>query len=159
MSEGLGKNRNLNERLRILIADDHNALRDTIKDVIEEKLPKYLSLVTGKADLSIEVSSVSDGTHALEELKKAREESKSYGIILTDNNMPVMGGYELIKEYVEHSGDGTKFVMMTGDNLSEKEISYLKDLQIPVLYKPFEPDDILNIITTIYKQKNEGIEH
>lgn len=131
-------------------------LRDTVKEVIAEDLPNYLNFIMGKADLSIEIKAVSDGTYALGELEKARKEGNPYGIVLTDNKMPRMRGIKLIKEYEKHISE-TKFAMMTGDKLLDKERSYINDLRIPVLYKPFKPDDILNIITALYKtNENEA---
>lgn len=69
------------EKIKILIADDHQMLLDGIK-----------SLLKGEKNYEI-IGQANDGKTALEIMEKNLPH-----ILLTDINMPGMGGYELTKE-------------------------------------------------------------
>lgn len=66
-----------------------------------------------------------------------------YDIIITDNNMPVMSGTELIRKIKEIDTD-LPIILITGDRFIIPEFD-----DIRILYKPFNMNILKDLITYI----------
>jgi PAS domain S-box-containing protein len=122
------------EGLRILVVDDNESAREILQNMLQY--------------LKFDVSSVNSGAEAIEELKRAQQEQRPYGLTLIDWMMPSMDGVETIRRIRE---DGEllavpTFVMVTAysqDELLEQAVG----LNIAgVLIKPVSPSTLLDSI-------------
>ena len=86
-----------------------------------------------------EVVAVNDGQAGLDAVKRA---DVPYDLVVTNNNMPRMGGAELIVELRSGFPD---LPILHLDDLSQLHPGALP-YDIPTLYKPFSVDRLLEIV-------------
>jgi CheY-like chemotaxis protein len=120
----------------ILVVDDDTALRETLRDVLE--------------DSGYTVIESQDGLRALEYLRK----SPAPMIVLLDLMMPQLDGSALLGAV---AGDHRRlqrhrYILMTAgqQTLSLAFVNLLTNLSVPVIKKPFDLDHLLH---TIEKQQ------
>jgi DNA-binding response OmpR family regulator len=114
---------------KILIADDNECLRQVIST----------ALAAGHFD----VSAVADGEQAWEALSH-----EHYDLLITDNDMPCLGGIELI-ERVRAAGMNLP-VIITSGSLSVERVGNYLELQIAaVLPKPYGNAELLDVVRRI----------
>ncbi len=120
-------------RLKILIAEDHNANRKILRRILE---------MAGH-----QVAVVNDGEAALEILDRDR-----FDLVLMDINMPEMSGYEVTKLYrMEHLGEGRMpIIALTADATTETERQCREAGMDAVLTKPVEATQLLSAIDETY---------
>jgi len=87
-----------NEMIRILIADDHDIIRQGLKRIISFEDDMLIAL------------EAQNGHEALELLKQ-----KEVDIVILDCNMPIVNGIQVLKSIKEH-GDKIKVIMLTVEN-------------------------------------------
>ncbi len=118
---------------KILVVDDCNTTR--------RLLAKTLS------GIDLDVTTVSDGAQAL---SLAKEEK--FDLVVTDVNMPDMGGMELTAELRSLEGyEATPILMLTSDS-SQSEKQKGRDAGATGwLVKPFNPTNLRETITTLLK--------
>ncbi|NLT49670.1 MAG: sigma-54-dependent Fis family transcriptional regulator [Ignavibacteria bacterium] len=109
--------------LKILIADDEKAIRESIKIVLEEE---GYSTVTAP-----------DGKEALDILA-----SENIDVVISDIKMPVIDGIELLDKGSKISPD-TFFIIMTAYASVHTAIEALRNGAFDYLIKPVEFDDII----------------
>lgn len=126
--------------LRILVADDASFIRDMVKKQLREGLP------------GVEVVEATDGSRALAALKQ-----QSVDLILSDWEMPNMGGEELLqqlREQPEH--EEVPFVMVT----SRGDRAYVvKAAQAGVsdyLVKPFTGEELMRKVLRQLKKAGKS---
>jgi response regulator RpfG family c-di-GMP phosphodiesterase len=112
-----------NEGQSILVVDDDMLVRKVLK--------KYIS------NLGYYVDTAEDGRGALDMLR-----SFSYDLVLTDLQMPRLGGIELLKEMSVEYSDIPKIVL-TGHGTNDDIIAALKSGAYDFLYKPIDDFEIL----------------
>lgn len=122
-----------NQRLagkRILLAED-NALNILLAKTILEKY-------------EVIFDSANDGKEALELFNH-----KTYDIILTDVQMPEMGGVELAKEIRAHANEDKRTIPVLGitaNIMQEDRVVYLKSGMNELVIKPFLEQELLDKI-------------
>jgi len=84
-----------NNKIRLILADDHKVVRDGLKRMLEQQ--DNIELI-GEAENGQEVLDLLDGVDA--------------DVILSDLNMPVMDGLELTEEVVKNHSN-TKVIILT----------------------------------------------
>lgn len=92
-----------------------------------------------------DVVEAEDGLDALKKL-----EEKSVNMILTDLNMPNMGGIEMIREV--RSGSSHKFVpiiMLTTESQAEKKMEGKAAGATGWIVKPFKPEQLLAVVKKV----------
>lgn len=118
----------------ILIVDDDSGIRETLHSVLEDA--GYL------------VFEACDGLQALDYLRK----TPSPMIVLLDLMMPRLDGAGLLgtvagdtRRLVRH-----RYILMTAshETLSLAFVHLLSDLAVPVVRKPFDIDELLEIIAS-----------
>jgi two-component system, chemotaxis family, chemotaxis protein CheY len=110
---------------RIMIVDDSKTMRDIIKFTLSEEFKES------------EILLCDNGEEALKELEKIK-----YDLVITDLNMPIMGGDILIKKIREKKLFVPVIIMTT-----EKPNSSIN--HIAWIIKPFKPENLINIIKKI----------
>ena len=118
---------------RILLADDEEILRDTVRDVL-----------TG---YGCHVVTAADGAMAIDLLSRDK-----FDLVLSDINMPVKSGYEVFAA-AKHANAATPVILTTGFGYDPNHsiIRARREGLAAVLFKPFKVDQLLAEIRTALK--------
>ncbi|MCK4416550.1 MAG: sigma-54-dependent Fis family transcriptional regulator [Candidatus Latescibacteria bacterium] len=125
----------MSDRLRVLLVDDEVNMLEALGDVLRGK---------GHA-----VSTATGGLEALENLRG----NAPFDLIITDLKMPGMDGMKLL-ERVKEEYPWTMFVMLTGYGTIKNAIDATRKGAYNYILKPFNPDEILQIVDRILERKN-----
>ena len=120
---------------RILVADDHQAVRQVISDSL------------GSADFDVDTAA--DGEEAW-----LAVQHDHYDLLVTDNDMPRLTGLELIKR-IRAAGMSLPILMVSG-SISEACAHDCANLQIAVVPKPFALRSFLNTINNALRGSAEA---
>ena len=116
----------------VLVVDDDASIRETLHELL--------------ADAGYVVNEARDGLQALDHLRKAPEPV----IVLLDLMMPRMDGAAVLGAVAGDSGRLRRhaYIMMTAGHqtLSLAFAHLLSDLDVQVIYKPFDIDRLLDLI-------------
>lgn len=131
----------IKENTRILVVDDEQGYCEVLKTILTEK--------GGYA-----VETCNNGKEALEIL-----EQKSFDIVISDLKMPIMDGYELLKEIKSREYD-IEIIMLTAFGTIEKAVETMKAGAYTYITKGSDPEELLIEIRKIKdlraaKRKNE----
>ena len=109
--------------MKVLVVDDFSTMRKIIKNNL--KGMGFNNIVEAE-----------NGQKALEELKK-----ESIGLIISDWNMPVMSGIELLKAVRGDAGlKSIPFIMVTAEGQKDNVMEAAKAGVSNYVIKPFTPD-------------------
>ena len=111
---------------RVLVADDQEHVRAVMRRVLEE---------AGYA-----VTLVDDGRHAVAACHGAR-----FDLVILDAVMPQMGGREAY-ERIRAARPETRFLFSSGYGADALPASLLRDLGVPLVPKPFDPQTLLRAV-------------
>jgi len=120
--------------MRILIVDDSAMMRAMIKRVIK--------LTDVPVD---EIFEASNGAEALAVLQ-----SKDVQLLLTDINMPVMGGAEMLREIAKNDRwrQLSRVIISTDGSAARREEAADLDVRC-YLEKPFSPEVLRDVLTEV----------
>jgi CheY-like chemotaxis protein len=80
-------------------------------------------------------------------------EEKRFDVILSDFRMPSMGGEQLYREIAKRDERLLdRLVFVTGDTVSARTISFLRKHSVRFLSKPFDIQDLQDVIESIVQQ-------
>lgn len=145
--------------------DQNSKLSPNHNSLIEKTSLNFLShlhfmLVDDEKDILDFVSNILEGYGATVEtfkngqlaLANFQEHPEKYHLVISDIRMPVMNGLQLLKKIVNIKKD-IPFLFITGDmNVNfETEDSTLKKYVNGVLYKPFQENQIIELILKTLK--------
>jgi two-component system response regulator PilR (NtrC family) len=125
--------------VRILIADDEKAIRESLKMVLEEE------------GYSPDIAQ--DGTEALEKIK-----SGDFDIVISDIKMPSVDGIELMDQASKISPN-TFFIIMTAYASVKTAVDAMRAGAFDYLIKPIEFDDLLLRIKRLVDYKKISLEN
>lgn len=116
----------------ILVVDDYKTMLRIISNLLKQ--------------LGFEnVEEASDGTEALEKMKKT-----NYGLVISDWNMEPMTGYELLLKVRADDGlKRTPFIMVTAESKTENVIAAKKAGVNNYIVKPFNAATLKQKITAV----------
>ena len=115
---------------KILIVDDSAMIRITVRKTLES--------------VEFDVSDAKDGKEGLE---KAISAEKPFDLILTDLNMPIMNGLEMIEELRKtEEYSETPIVMLTTESGQDAMEVGQKHGVSSWLVKPFQPDELIESV-------------
>lgn len=117
------------ENRPILIVDDEKNIRMTLSQSLES--------------LAIETDTASNGEEALAKLKE-----KDFGLILLDIRMPGMDGMEVLRQ-VRGIRPDIRIIMITAYGTIESAVEAIKLGAVDFLQKPFDPDEIRALVSTV----------
>ncbi|MBI5599143.1 MAG: chemotaxis response regulator CheY [Deltaproteobacteria bacterium] len=110
----------LDQKMRILIVDDFSTMRRIIRNLLKE---------AGYSN----VDEADDGATALPKLK-----SEKFDFIISDWNMPLMSGLDLLKAVRADAGlKGIPFLMVTAEAVQENIIQAAQAGVSSYIVKPF----------------------
>ncbi len=124
----------MNKNTRILVADDEQAIRESLGTVLKEE--------------GYEVSLASNGKEAVELLTQ-----ESFDIIFCDIKMPKADGFFVLKKAIA-ANPSVSFIVITAFGDMDSAISALKYGAFDYIVKPLIFDDILIKIDHLLKYKN-----
>ena len=118
-------------RKKVLIVDDSVTVRNALENTLTEA--------------GYDVSQAHNGREALEKAGNSK-----FDLLITDLNMPVMDGMNLVQEF--RKIDGYRFVptiMLTTESNALKKIECFELGVSGWLNKPFHPDQVLRILKIV----------
>lgn len=122
------------ENLNVLVVDDSKLAQKNICNVIKQMGVNQSNITTA-----------TNGKEAIELL-----ESTEYDLVITDLNMPVMDGNELI-EYVRHQSSQPYVpVLMVTSESNQARLQQLQQAGVSAICdKPFEAENVKGLLSTI----------
>ena len=115
------------KKIHILLADDENEIATIVSSILK------------RAGHTVDLAA--DGSEALDLLK---ENPARYDLIITDSNMPVVSGIELI-EHLRKTEYPGKIILLSGYATElEDQYRYLRIDRI--MQKPFTFADLINVV-------------
>jgi len=125
---------------KILVVDDEKSMREFLEILF--------------AGEGYQVEAAENGRHALKKLQAGR-----YDLIITDMQMPEMGGLELLKN-IRDMYSGTEVIVMTAYASTESAVEAMKCGACDYITKPFKIDEVKIIVDKIFQTialKNENL--
>ncbi len=116
--------------MKILVIDDTGAQRFIIKRLLQQ-------------ECGIAASDIDDAENGEKALEKVA--GTQYGLIIVDWNMPVMDGFEFLKE-IRKNKVTTPVIMVTSENEESKKDSAVQAGANHFLTKPFTGSALLEIL-------------
>lgn len=124
------------ENLRILVVDDEDSIRK-----------RCIRLLSRQGYTVIGSSNSSSA------LKLLENERPGFDLLLVDIRMPGMDGIQLLKE-IKAQNQSIEVIIMTGYATVETAVKSMKYGAFDYLSKPFDKDELLNIIDKVVKIKS-----
>jgi two-component system response regulator AtoC len=112
----------------ILVVDDEPELRGLLVMLLESE--QFIVYEAG------------DGESCLEVL---RGHGEQIGLVITDLNLPRLGGFDLVAR-IRASKPGVRILVMTGFAVDEAREALLEAGADEILLKPFQPDHALEVV-------------
>jgi two-component system, NtrC family, response regulator HydG len=111
-------------KIRVLVVDDDNAMRYTLRGILE--------------DIGMEVDEAPHGVAALERMRH-----EGYHLLISDLRMPHMDGLELLRHM---TGPLPKFILITAHGSERHAVEAMKAGAYDYFHKPFEVDELVAVI-------------
>jgi DNA-binding response OmpR family regulator len=116
---------------KILVVDDATFIRDMVKKQLRDHIP------------GVEIFDAADGVRALAVLKNT-----PIDVVLSDWEMPIMSGEELLKQIRSRpSGARTPFIMITSRGDRDHVVKAVQAGVSDYITKPFTADELLRKVT------------
>ena len=122
--------------MRILLADDDSKIHLIVRMWLERK--------------GHELVSVSNGQEALAILEK-----ESFDILISDVNMPLLNGVELVKTVLAGGESPRLIIMMTSRCDSRELADELDSRRVHLFSKPFSPAALAELVERLSAEKVE----
>jgi PAS domain S-box-containing protein len=124
-------------RLRILMVDDEPAILGSIGRVLQRLGHEVRVAQTGADGLALALS-------------------ESFDVVISDLRMPGMSGRELHARLTEEGIlPGADFIVATGDSADPEAFAFLQATGLPVLLKPFEIRQLVELLARCRPQERE----
>jgi len=122
-----------NLKMKILVVDDFATMRRIIKNILKQ---------LGYTD----IDEADDGANALAKLK-----TEKFDLVVTDWNMPNVGGLELLKAIrASATLKDLPVLMVTAEALKENIVLAVKEGVSNYIVKPFTPDTLKDKLDRIF---------
>ena len=122
---------------RILLVDDHQLAREALKLLLESQ--GYV------------VEEAEDGESGLARI----EEGQPFDLVISDNQMPVMTGIEMVQRLAQQSYLSTHPLILYSGNLTPELEQQALDLGVSAVFsKPYNFSDLLDRINHVWEQPN-----
>lgn len=123
----------LPESIKVLLIED--------EAVVSSAIEKILGLLLGaKTKLTIQIAT---GADVFEHLKS----ENSFDVVLCDLNLKEISGQQIFAHLQKSNPQLiSRFAFITGDRGKQSSMQYLESTGRPFLFKPFEPEDLLDLV-------------
>ncbi|MBN2144423.1 MAG: sigma-54-dependent Fis family transcriptional regulator [Candidatus Aureabacteria bacterium] len=122
------------KNIHILVVDDEEIMRNFLSDMLRDE--------------GYEVQAVASGEEGINLLQKS-----DFDLVVTDLKMPGFSGIDVLKA-VKQQNSNTYVIMITGYASVETAVESMKLGAVDYITKPFEMDQIKNVIrVTLEKAK------
>lgn len=112
----------------VLVVDDDPCVLNTVRRILEND--------------GLAVFTASSGLACVEELEKGFR-----GLVLMDIVMPEMDGWDTIEAAVNKGlTDGILFCMLTGKEIPDPKMDYLKEYVVDYIIKPFHLAKLVSVV-------------
>ncbi|MBN1834616.1 MAG: response regulator, partial [Spirochaetales bacterium] len=125
----------MEERLRVIVIDDEEGMREGMRRVLERK--------------GFEVDLAEDGESAIALFKRNR-----YDLALVDLKMPGIDGFEVTRFVNDTIGDRTVVVIVSALATVEAAVEVTRHGAFDFLVKPFTPQDLMEVVERAARQRN-----
>ncbi len=116
-----------------MVVDDDPYILITLRELFE--------------DYGFEVYTVANGKDCIDELKNGFK-----GVVLMDIMMPIMNGWDTIREIVkENLQKGITISMLTAKDMPDPDMKDLRKYIKDYITKPFEPQELISIVKNYYR--------
>lgn len=122
---------------RILIADDDPAIRDVLKDLLEDE--------------GFAVSEVDSGTGVLDALRASGDVRP--GLIMMDVRLPDQSGLDVLREAHNGQSESLPVIVMTAFGTSNVAIEAMRLGAYDYITKPFDLDDVVLTIKRYFERQ------
>jgi two-component system response regulator AtoC len=122
---------------RILIADDDPAIRDVLKDLLEDE--------------GFDVVEADSGASVLNALTASNGDRP--GLVMMDIRLPDQSGLDVLREAQSGQGEGLPVIMMTAFGTSNVAIEAMRLGAYDYITKPFDLDDVLLTIKRYFERQ------
>lgn len=129
----------IRENLRILVVDDEKDYCEVLKMILESNGYTTETCLNGREALNI-------------------LEKSSFDVVISDINMPVMDGYELLKEIKNREYD-TEVIVLTAFGTIEKAVETMKSGAYTYVTKGSDPEELLIEIRKIKDMRTAVIKN
>jgi len=120
---------------RVLVIEDEEDVADLIREILEGE--------------GMDVEHVSSAEEAL-----AKLENRNFSLILTDLNMPGLGGRGFHQHILrDHPGLAATVAFVTGDSMSPSARAFLDRTERPYLEKPLAPAELRRLARSLLKSE------
>jgi DNA-binding NtrC family response regulator len=116
----------MNKAISALIVDDHDGMRATLQDILEDE--------------GYQVSIAASGLEAIDFCK-----NKNYDFILLDVKMPGIDGVETFKR-IKTISSSSRVIMMSANSVDQLKLEALKEGAIAFLQKPLDISQVLKLL-------------
>lgn len=129
-------------QLHILIIDDNKTHCNILREVLEG----YGAIV----------KALESAEKGITELDLSLAKDEPYNIILLDQNMPQMNGFQ-VADYIKHKlYPSSNIIMMFNANYTANDIAIINEMNIPsYLIKPIKEIELINSIESLIRSKQE----
>lgn len=118
-------------KLQVLIVDDEEELRRSLRSVLQTTLPEY----------SFSISEAENGESAV-----CKVQSGEFDLVLMDVRMPEMDGLEALERIKSHDPRTFVVIMTAHSNLSDA-VTAIKGGAYDYIEKPVDPDKLVQVVT------------
>src|SRR5256886_2532972 len=124
-------------RLRILVVDDDAVNRQAMVLLLEREGHQIVAVENG-----------------LEAMERLGDRDNTFDAIVTDLQMPRLGGRAMYEQLVNSRPlDAKRFVFVTGDQARGETRAFLENCGQPSVTKPYDLGDLINAIGTVSRKK------
>jgi CheY-like chemotaxis protein len=123
------------QQKHILIAEDDLAMQTSLSFILEDE--------------GYELTTVSNGKVAFEQIQASFQNNQMFDLLLTDIQMPELNGLQLIKS-ISRAGIDLPIIVITGYSDKQTLIELIRLGCDDFLPKPFEPDDVCKKVRDVF---------
>jgi len=124
-------------RMRILVVDDDAVNRQAMVLLLEREGHQIVAVENG-----------------LEAMERLGERDSTFDAIVTDLQMPRLGGRAMYEQLVNSRPlVARRFVFVTGDQARDETRSFLENCGQPSVTKPYDLGDLINAIGTVSRKR------
>jgi len=122
---------------KILVVDDMNTMRKIVKNSLRK----------------LGFSDISEAVNGAEAWQALSESEEKFDLVVSDWNMPVMTGLDLLKKVRSHEAfEQLPFLMVTAEGESTQIAEAIQAGVSNFLLKPFTPDSFSKKLELVYKK-------